>query len=127
MEAVGIPVGTRVKLRPRAGGDVWDLALAGRTAVVDVVERDMEGRVLLFAVPSLEPKFQLSTHFPVQCGALSPSGSQLALGGTGLAGLAMIGTAHDDLEPGGGSNAARGCNRRGASLAPGAFAVEGRH
>jgi hydrogenase maturation protease len=34
-----------VKLRPRAGGDVFDLALAGRTAVVDVVERDMEGRV----------------------------------------------------------------------------------
>jgi hydrogenase maturation protease len=34
-----------VKLRPRAGGDVWDLALAGKTAVVDVVERDMEGRV----------------------------------------------------------------------------------
>ena len=45
MEAVGIPVGARVKLRPRAGGDVFDLALAGKTAVVDVVERDMEGRV----------------------------------------------------------------------------------
>jgi hydrogenase maturation protease len=45
VDAVGIPVGTRVKLRPRAGGDVFDLALAGRTAVVDVVERDMEGRV----------------------------------------------------------------------------------
>jgi hydrogenase maturation protease len=34
-----------VKLRPRPGGDVLDLVLAGRTAVVDVVERDMEGRV----------------------------------------------------------------------------------
>jgi hydrogenase maturation protease len=34
-----------VTLHPRAGGDVWDLALAGKTAVVDVVERDMEGRV----------------------------------------------------------------------------------
>ena len=45
MDAVGLPVGTRVKLRPRAGGDVFDLALAGKTAVVDVVERDMEGRV----------------------------------------------------------------------------------
>ncbi len=30
VDAVGIPVGTRVKLRPRAGGDVFDLALAGR-------------------------------------------------------------------------------------------------
>ena len=45
MDAVGLPVGMRVKLRPRAGGDVFDLALAGRTAVVDAVERDMEGRV----------------------------------------------------------------------------------
>jgi hydrogenase maturation protease len=34
-----------VKLRPRAGGDVFDLVLAGKTAVVDAVERDMEGRV----------------------------------------------------------------------------------
>jgi hydrogenase maturation protease len=34
-----------VKLRPRAGGDVFDLALAGKTAVIDVIERDMEGRV----------------------------------------------------------------------------------
>ncbi len=36
MDAVGLPVGTRVKLRPHAGGDVFDLALAGKTAVVDV-------------------------------------------------------------------------------------------
>ena len=47
MDAVGIPVGTRVKLRPRAGGDVFDLALAGKTAVVDAVETDMEGRVFV--------------------------------------------------------------------------------
>lgn len=45
MDVVGIPVGTRVKLRPRPGGDMLDLVLAGKTAVVDVVERDMEGRV----------------------------------------------------------------------------------
>ena len=45
MDVVGIPVGTRVKLRPRPGGDMLDLVLAGKTAVVDVVARDMEGRV----------------------------------------------------------------------------------
>ena len=45
MDAVGLPVGTRVKLHPRGGGDVFDLVLAGKTAVIDVVERDMEGRV----------------------------------------------------------------------------------
>jgi hydrogenase maturation protease len=45
VDAVGLPVGTRVRLRPRSGGDMMDLVLAGKTAVVDVVETDMEGRV----------------------------------------------------------------------------------
>jgi hydrogenase maturation protease len=40
-------VGARVRLKPRAGGDVFDLALAGKTAVVDAVEQDMEGRTFL--------------------------------------------------------------------------------
>jgi hydrogenase maturation protease len=47
VEAVGLPVGTRVKLRPRPGGDVMDVALAGRSAVVEDVKTDMEGRVLI--------------------------------------------------------------------------------
>ncbi len=55
MEAVGLPVGTRVKLRPRAGGDVFDLALAGRTAVVDTVETDMEGRVFVGVLVDDDP------------------------------------------------------------------------
>jgi hydrogenase maturation protease len=38
---------SRVRLRPRAGGDVFDLALAGRVAVVDAIEQDMEGNVQL--------------------------------------------------------------------------------
>jgi hydrogenase maturation protease len=37
--------GTRVRVRPRAGGDLMDLALAGRVAVVESVERDYEDRV----------------------------------------------------------------------------------
>ena len=55
VDAVGIPVGTRVKLRPRAGGDVFDLALAGKTAVVDVVETDMEGRVFVGVLVDDDP------------------------------------------------------------------------
>ena len=55
MDAVGIPVGTRVKLRPRAGGDVFDLALAGKTAVVDAVETDMEGRVFVGVLVDDDP------------------------------------------------------------------------
>jgi hydrogenase maturation protease len=37
--------GSRVRLAPRAKGDVFDLALAGRTAIVDGFEEDMEGTV----------------------------------------------------------------------------------
>jgi hydrogenase maturation protease len=55
VDAVGIPVGTRVRLRPRAGGDVFDLALAGRTAVVDTVETDMEGRVFVGVLVDDDP------------------------------------------------------------------------
>jgi hydrogenase maturation protease len=37
--------GSRVRLLPREGADVLDRALTGRTALVDAVERDMEGGV----------------------------------------------------------------------------------
>jgi hydrogenase maturation protease len=36
--------GSRVRLHPRAGGDVLDLALAGRVAVVEGIDEDAEGR-----------------------------------------------------------------------------------
>jgi hydrogenase maturation protease len=39
--------GTRVRLRPRAGGDVFDIALAGRIAVVEEVVESLEGAVQL--------------------------------------------------------------------------------
>jgi hydrogenase maturation protease len=39
--------GSRVRLRPRPGADVFDLVLAGRTAVVDAIEEDTEGAVHL--------------------------------------------------------------------------------
>jgi hydrogenase maturation protease len=38
---------SRVRLRPRGGGDVWDLVLAGRTAVVEGIEQDTDGNVQL--------------------------------------------------------------------------------
>jgi hydrogenase maturation protease len=47
VDGVEVRRGSRVRLRPRAGGDVFDLALAGRTAVVDAIEQDMDERVLL--------------------------------------------------------------------------------
>ena len=37
--------GSRVRLRPRAGGDIFDLALADRLAVVDGIDEDAEGKL----------------------------------------------------------------------------------
>ena len=44
-----------MRLRPRAGGDVFDLALAGRTAVVEGIEQDMEGNVQLAVIVDDDP------------------------------------------------------------------------
>jgi hydrogenase maturation protease len=44
---VAVRPGTRVRLRPRPGADVFDIALAGRTAVVEEVVENMEGQVQL--------------------------------------------------------------------------------
>ena len=37
-------VGDRVRLRPRQGGDVLDIALAGQIAIVESLEQDYEGK-----------------------------------------------------------------------------------
>jgi len=36
--------GDTVRLRPRAGGDVFDLALSGKTATIESIEQDYEGK-----------------------------------------------------------------------------------
>lgn len=48
-------VGDRVRLRPRAGGDIFDLALDGRAAVIESLEQDYEGRVHLAVVLEDDP------------------------------------------------------------------------
>jgi hypothetical protein len=40
----GLAVGAHVRIAPKAGGDVMDMALAGMEAVVASIERDFEGR-----------------------------------------------------------------------------------
>ncbi len=47
--------GSRVRLRPAPGGDVFDLVLAGRTAVVEAIEEDLEGKVTLAVVVEDDP------------------------------------------------------------------------
>lgn len=52
---VEIKEGDRIRLRPRAGGDVFDLALAGKIAVVEAIEQDYEGQTHLAVVVEDDP------------------------------------------------------------------------
>jgi hypothetical protein len=45
VDGVEITRGSRVRLHPRPGGDILDLALAGRLARVAAIEQDYEGMV----------------------------------------------------------------------------------
>jgi hydrogenase maturation protease len=45
VDGVEVRPGTRVVLRPRGGGDVFDLALGGAVGVVEALEEDAEGLV----------------------------------------------------------------------------------
>jgi hydrogenase maturation protease len=55
IDGVHVGRGSLVRLRPRVGGDVFDLALAGRTAVVESVQQDLEGVVSLAVVLEDDP------------------------------------------------------------------------
>ena len=39
-----VKTGSRVRLRPRKGGDVMDIALAGQIATIEAIEQDYEGK-----------------------------------------------------------------------------------
>jgi hydrogenase maturation protease len=45
VRGVAVARGARVRLVPHPGRDLFDLVLAGRVAVVDTVEQDLEGRI----------------------------------------------------------------------------------
>ena len=55
MAGVEVARGSRVVLRPRAGADIFDRAIAGKVAVVDRVDEDMEGSVQLAVVVEDDP------------------------------------------------------------------------
>lgn len=47
--------GDRVRLRPRVGGDILDLALAGKTAMIEAIEQDYENRIYLAVTVDEDP------------------------------------------------------------------------
>ena len=56
-EIMGVKVrkGGRVKLRPSDGGDIFDIALTGKIAVVESIEQDYEGKLHVCVVVDDDP------------------------------------------------------------------------
>jgi hydrogenase maturation protease len=57
LEISGVEVrsGSRVRLRPRKGGDVMDIALAGQVATIECIEQDYEGKCHVCVVLDNDP------------------------------------------------------------------------
>jgi hydrogenase maturation protease len=57
LEIAGVEVrtGSRVRLRPRKGGDVMDIALAGQIATIECIEQDYEGKQHVCVVLDQDP------------------------------------------------------------------------
>jgi hydrogenase maturation protease len=55
VSGVELKKGDRVRLRPRAGGDIFDLALDGQTALIESIEQDYEGKLHLAVVLEDDP------------------------------------------------------------------------
>jgi len=50
-----VKIGDRVRLHPRKGGDVLDLALAGQNAIIESIEQDYEGKTHVCVVLEDDP------------------------------------------------------------------------
>ena len=55
LDGVAVRPGDQVRLRPRAGGDILDVALAGQAATIESIEQDYDGRVHLAVVVDADP------------------------------------------------------------------------
>jgi hypothetical protein len=55
VDGVEITRGSRVRLRPRPGGDILDLALAGKIALVDAIEQDFDDNVQIAVTVEDDP------------------------------------------------------------------------
>jgi len=53
---IELKTGDRVRLRPRAGGDIFDLALSGQVAIIESIEQDYESNIHLAVVLALRPR-----------------------------------------------------------------------
>lgn len=61
VDGIELRRGSRVVLRPRAGADVFDLALTGRLAMIDGFEQDVEGKLHAAVTVDDDPGRDLGT------------------------------------------------------------------
>jgi len=62
LRAPSIRPGARVRLHPRRRADIFDIALAGKLAVVDAVERDFEGRTYVAVTVEDDPGHDMGAY-----------------------------------------------------------------
>ena len=55
IDGIEVKPGSRVRLRPNPGGDIIDIALTGKTAVIEAIEQDYEGKVHVCVVVDDDP------------------------------------------------------------------------
>ncbi len=55
VNGVELAQGNRIRLRPRNGGDIMDVALAGKIGIVESIEQNYEGKVQLAIVIEDDP------------------------------------------------------------------------
>lgn len=55
IDGIELTVGSRVRLHPKPGGDIMDLALSGRAAVVEGIERDFEDHIYVAVTVEDDP------------------------------------------------------------------------
>jgi hypothetical protein len=55
VQGIDLKPGDRVRLHPRAGGDIFDLALRGKIAIIESIEQDYENKVHLAVVLDDDP------------------------------------------------------------------------
>lgn len=59
--AAEVRLGGRVRLWPRGRADILDMVLAGKTALVESIEQDLEGRTYLAVTVDDDPGRDLGT------------------------------------------------------------------
>jgi hypothetical protein len=55
VDGIELRTGSRIRLRPRKGGDVFDLALEGKIAIIECIEQDYEGKFHFAVVLEEDP------------------------------------------------------------------------